>query len=366
MHRFILEPYKGMKSRYHCPECNNRDKSFTRYIDTETGNYLADHVGRCNRESKCGYHYTPKQFLEANGQIIPARPIPNRIESAKKASFIPIEAFKGSFNTSAHNNFYLALKRLYGANGANHVFNTYQIGSSKRWQGANVFWQIDINGQVRTGKIMLYNPETIKRVKDSAGRSLIDWVHRFTGIEPYNLSQCFFGEHLLRTYPNKPVAIVESEKTAIIASIHIPAFNWLASGSKTGLNDKCHVLKGRKVILYPDLGCFDDWKLKADKYGFIITDILERSANDSQRVNGMDLADFLIQSYLEPDGTIDPNRRFIIENKIINLWDKAEQAHAAGKELEAASIVKEIKAIGLEGIVTYLGAYYAPVMSRQL
>lgn len=56
-HRFILEPYKGMNTRYHCPNCKQREKTFTLYLDTETETHLHSTVGRCNRETKCGYHY---------------------------------------------------------------------------------------------------------------------------------------------------------------------------------------------------------------------------------------------------------------------------------------------------------------------
>ncbi|MBK9025621.1 MAG: hypothetical protein IPL69_17065 [Saprospiraceae bacterium] len=46
---------------------------------------------------------------------------------------------------------------------------------------------------------------------------------------------------------------MESEKTAIIASVYLPQFTWLASGGKAGLTkDKLEVLKGRNVNLYPD------------------------------------------------------------------------------------------------------------------
>ena len=37
--------------------------------------------------------------------------------------------------------------------------------------GAVVFWQIDRDNNIRTGKIMEYNPETGKR------SGLINWVH---------------------------------------------------------------------------------------------------------------------------------------------------------------------------------------------
>jgi hypothetical protein len=45
----------------------------------------------------------------------------------------------------------------------------------------------------------------------------------------FQLSQCLFGEHLLKD-TETPVAIVESEKTAIIASCYYPEFIWLACG----------------------------------------------------------------------------------------------------------------------------------------
>jgi hypothetical protein len=66
-----------------------------------------------------------------------------------------------------------------------------------------------------------------------------------------------FGEHLLID-KTKPVAIVESEKTAVIASVYLPQFIWVAVGSLTNLNaEKCNVLKGRTVTLFPDLNGFD-------------------------------------------------------------------------------------------------------------
>src|SRR5690554_4535334 len=53
-YRYTLE--KGSK-KYHCPECNK--KTFVRYIDTETGNYLPEQYGRCDRENNCAYHLNP-------------------------------------------------------------------------------------------------------------------------------------------------------------------------------------------------------------------------------------------------------------------------------------------------------------------
>ena len=65
-YRDILEKYKGKSSRYVCPECMQRNKTFTLYIDSETDLHINDSVGRCNRETSCGYHYTPKQYFQDN------------------------------------------------------------------------------------------------------------------------------------------------------------------------------------------------------------------------------------------------------------------------------------------------------------
>ena len=65
-YRFILERYRGISTRYTCPQCG-RKHTFTRYIDTENNNqYLSERVGECNRLDKCGYHYTPREYFADN------------------------------------------------------------------------------------------------------------------------------------------------------------------------------------------------------------------------------------------------------------------------------------------------------------
>ena len=51
--------------------------------------------------------------------------------------------------------------------------------------------------------------------------------------ESWTLTQCLFGEHLLKQYPKKVVALVESEKTAVICAGLMPRFLWLATGGKS-------------------------------------------------------------------------------------------------------------------------------------
>jgi hypothetical protein len=303
-HKYILEPYKGMNTRYRCPSCQQRDKTFSLYIDTETGEHINPTVGRCNRESNCGHHYTPKQYFQDNNisfdtpQPKAYKPRPVKCQP-KSVSFIPVEVFKASLNPTVFetNHFVKFLINLFGVEVASQLVSRYFIATSKHWNGATVFWQIDIKGKVRTGKIMLYSPTTGKRIKEPFNH--INWVHKALKKPEFELRQCLFGEHLLID-KTKHVAIVESEKTAIIASVYLPQFIWVAVGSLTNLNaEKCSILKGRTVTLFPDLNGFEKWSSKAKELShlaiFTVSDLLERKATEAERKQGFDLADYLIK-----------------------------------------------------------------------
>ena len=298
-YRYTLETYNG-KNRYHCPSCQHK-KKFSRYIDTETGEHISPNVGRCNRESKCGHHYTPKQYFQDNNisfdTINPVAYKQRTIAPPKPVSFIPFHLFRASLKAHEANHFVQRLVSLFGAEVASGLVNRYFIGTSKHWNGATVFWQIDTNGKVRTGKIMLYNPTTGKRVKNL--ELPVYWVHKALKQPEFELKQCLFGEHLLID-KTKPVAIVESEKTAVIASVYLPQFIWLASSGLNGLNaEKCSVLKGRTVTLFPDVGCFDKWSSKAEEFShlaiFTVSNLLELKATETERIDGLDIADYLVE-----------------------------------------------------------------------
>ncbi len=321
-HKYILEPYKGMNTRYRCPAPNcGKGKTFSLYRDTETGEHIHPTVGRCNRESSCGYHFTPKQYFQDNNisfdkpQLKAYKPRPVAPQS-KPVSFIPFEVFQDSLNPTAFetNHFVQFLINLFGVEVASQLVSRYFIATSKHWNGATVFWQIDTQGKVRTGKIMLYSPTTGKRVKNL--ELPVYWVHKALKQPEFELRQCLFGTHLLID-KTKPVAIVESEKTAVIASVYLPQFIWVAVGSLTNLNaEKCSILKGRTVTLFPDLNGFEKWNSKAKELShlanFTVSDLLERKASEAEKKQGFDLADYLIKfnykafALPEPEATEQP------------------------------------------------------------
>lgn len=329
---YILEVYKGSKTRYACPNCK-KDNVFVRYINTDTREYLDTVVGRCNREISCAYHYTPKQYFLDN-HISNDSPNkynqqkPNLPRQQKAISFISVEIFNESLRNYESNEFVKFLINLFGIEITNELISKYFIGTSKLWNGATVFWQIDKDYNIRTGKIMLYNPYTGKRVKEPINH--INWVHTTLKLANFELKQCLFGEHLLID-KSKPVAIVESEKTAIIASVYLPQFIWLAVGSLTNLSiEKCKVLSGFNVFLFPDLNGFEKWKNKAKELSSItnciVSDLLEINATDQEKGEGYDLADYLIQfdykQFIESNGIESNHKSRIIETVTLPIYEE--------------------------------------------
>lgn len=336
-HKFILEPYKGSRTRHRCPGCG-KPREFTRYIDTETGQHIAPHVGKCNRENKCGYHYTPRQYfldnpteetrawLQSDQHLKTYTPPP-----PPPVDYIPREFAIKSLKAFSKNNFLRYLSKLFGEDKAYQLAELYKLGTSKHWRNAGgysvVFWQIDRAGNVRQAKVIPYDPETGKRIKEPDGLE----VFRNGKYQPQpedqkpgayfagkrllknrdvNLSQCFFGEHLLSAAPSAPVAIVESEKTAVIMAGVYPDCLWLATGGKHGARwtdqEVYQALEGRNVVLYPDLDSTEDWAdrakiLAAACASVEVSTYLKDNTPPEDHREGYDLADYFIKRLLYPD-----------------------------------------------------------------
>lgn len=302
-----LQPYKGKATRHTCPACGAKE-SFTLYISGETNELINSKVGKCNRESKCGYHYTPKQYFLDNPTFSPPfwggreglSPSPLERAGVRSVGTIPFSYVERS--ASYQSNFVRFLCEFLTTEQIRSIGDKYAIGATKNKE--IIYWQIDTKGKVRTGKIMQYDPLTGKRIKHESGA--IDWVHNKlkksgTLPEDYNLQQCFFGEHLLDLHPEAVVCIVESEKSALISAAIFPEQVWLATGGIGNLSiEKCQVLKNRNVILYPDLNGYNKWLDKAIEIekqcgcNISVSTILENIATPEAKVQGLDVADYMI------------------------------------------------------------------------
>lgn len=281
--------------KFICPDCGK--KTFVRYKDGE-GNYHPDEsFGRCDREDNCGCMNVPKDDLISVNNNLKIND--REIIKLKPTSFIPFKFIENTWKDYKFNPFTIWLVNKFGDKEVVSLIKKYRWGidnTSIYTREYTIFWQIDYNEDVRSGKMIKYSNEG-RRDKDA----LTTWFHKKSDagellFKDFNLQQCFFGEHLLKLEPRKPVAIVESEKTAIIASKFIDKYIWIASGGSNGIShEKCKILKNRNVTLFPDLGKYKDWKAKANEHGFNISNHIEKIATDTERLQGLDIADFLLR-----------------------------------------------------------------------
>ena len=301
-YRFMLQKYKR-GSKLTCPKCG-RKQCFVKYVDTEGQIAFPDYVGRCDHEHSCQYHYKPSDYFKDNPIALEERK-PWRSQTTavqpKPIDYIDRNIMYRSLANYELNPLFIFLSGVFGEKETSRLFQLYCVGTSKKWKGSTVFWQIDRQGRVRGGKIMLYHSVTGHRVKEP--RNYVSWVHTELGLEHFNMKQCLFGEHLLADYPTKAVAIVESEKSALVASHFMPDFVWLATGGIHGCfkADTIAVLKNRAIILCPDLGAKEVWQEIAQSLSAIcpkvvFSDKLEQCATDEQREKGLDIADFLLMA----------------------------------------------------------------------
>jgi hypothetical protein len=263
-------------------------------------------VGRCNHESGCGYHYPPAEFYQDHPTLTTSEASQKRINSSTQTpSLIPKQYLVKSLGMGS--NFVTFLCSVFdkspqGTSTIDRLMGNYCLGQTR--DKSVIFWQLDSEGRPRTGKIMQYNPTTGKRIKDA--NVPVDWVHSRLKRDrvlkdDFNLVQCLFGAHLLSKYQNKTVALIESEKSAIIASGVYPNYVWVATGGKSQLSiDKLKVLRGRTVVMFPDVDGYGYWIEKAKEIEalgckVIVSDLLEKNATAQDRDDKIDLADWLIR-----------------------------------------------------------------------
>lgn len=296
--KYKLEKYRGRATRHECPRCHDKH-SFTYYVD-ENGVMIDKSVGRCNHESSCGYHYTPKEWFSDNplserGSICDEASVVNK---PCEPDFIPPDYVLQSSSMISNLAYYLS--GLIPPDTIQRVWAQYGVGATKN--KSVIYWQIDSNGKVRTGKVMRYNPETGHRIKGQGG---VNWIHSIMikrGLLPesFNLVQCLFGESLLKLYKDKPVGLVESEKTALICAALLPHYVWVATGGKSQMSpEKMRVLTGRSVVAFPDVDAFQEWNRRAVDLADLginiaVSDVLELNATDEDRSKKIDIADWLL------------------------------------------------------------------------
>lgn len=245
-----------------------------------------------------------------------------RIAERSNADFF-INSF-WAFGQTRNNNLFRCLQSFFEEKEIESAFNRYAVGTSlfNKWENACIFWKISKEGKYLAYKLIQYLPNGHRDPKISIlQHSLVD---SNSGEQRY----CLFGLHLLNNPANqkKTICIVESEKTAIIASMAYPEGLWLATGSSRYLNkmnvDDIPDTMRDTIILFPDpdlegdtdqeTGIPDDWNvrkqwfksLKGAKVSGFMKQYVETNRNELSKELGdkykeFDIADYILRTKSE-------------------------------------------------------------------
>ncbi|GAA4327944.1 DUF6371 domain-containing protein [Flaviaesturariibacter amylovorans] len=324
--------YQLQKKTINCHVCGGK-KSLKLYIDTATGLPLDETVGRCQRENKCGYHLKPREYFAQHPDSRPAfTPNIAPIAPEKCPVDLPGSILTPTLSNYARNSFVKALLPLYPAERIEKVVGDYLIGTTAAGLAEEapdnlpaVFWFINAAGAIRAGQVKIFN-EACKTVALQMGEHTLKayWMHRvikrqckakgeplpewYADYEAGEKVTCLYGAHLLKKYAGKPVAVVEAPKSAIIGALEYPGMVWVATTSLSYLTrERCRVLAGRRVHLFPDTGilnprtgktCWDLWSERAgelaDLAEFHVERVLEDNTTPEQKEQGYDLADYIL------------------------------------------------------------------------
>lgn len=297
---FYVHASKG----YHCFGCDAKGNNAIDFIMAYEGKEFADAV----------IHVAGMAGIMIDESIEPIIPKikPIQRKEPEPVDYIPDELVSRNLAAYEQSNLYKFLSSLVGEGQAGELCKHYGIGASNYYgNGTTLFVQRDVNGKVRQVKVILYDATTGNRRKEKEfepkiiGRELVGYDK--------NLVQCLFGLPLLKDLAGKPVAIVESEKTAAICSIYYPKFLWLATGGKNGCNitrpEVNRVLMGRELHLFPDVDGVDEWRKKADDlrnqdFDVFVNDVI---AKYPELVGSKaDIADLIISARRVPVGPAKP------------------------------------------------------------
>ena len=305
--------------KFICPSC--KKQRFVRYIDTNTGSYISDEYGRCDRESNCRYHLNPYHNGFTQGKRILLKCGKPQM---KKIVFVPEKVLLNTLKRYDRNVFIQNLcnhiKYPFPASDIEKIISLYYLGTIP-FTGAMTIPFIDIDGNIRAIQVKEFDGFN-HTIKTTFLHSMIEqycqrkWIPIPKWLESYKENilkvSCLFGEHLLNMYPYHKIILVEAPKTAIYGTLYwgFPEecnYLWLAVYNKSSFSfEKIKILEGREVTVFPDLSIngntFIEWKDKAKRFEkslfnthFTVSNLLEQNASKKERKDGGDIADFLIE-----------------------------------------------------------------------
>ena len=287
---YKYELLKGSK-HYQCPKCKHI--TFKPLVYTSDGKTIVgEEFGRCERINSCGYLKFPNmKETKFNEKDFNNSDCYFRDETKLIPDYIDKSIVESTFCNFRENVLARYIIKNFGSETFFDLQAKYNIGTAKN--GGTIFWQEDIEGRFRTGKVFYYKPDG-HRDKERAS-----WFVHKKIKENFNLKQCLFGEHLLKDINvQTKVALCESEKTAVLMSVLEPEFIWLASGGSEMLNaERLKVLTNENILLtvFPDNGQFDKWK---EKTRFIANRQIDYSVENAYNEGIIDKGADILDLYL--------------------------------------------------------------------
>ncbi len=326
---FLYTLEKGSK-KHVCPSCLK--KRLVRYINKETGEYLPEEYGRCDRGGH--YHLNPykdgfaksdlKREYSSRAYI---SPVPHVV--AKPQTYIPrevLEAIQKDYDQNVFiQNLLHRIPYPFPEKDVNKVISIYRLGTVTRGYltGAVTFPYFETPDKIQAIQIVKYGHDT--------KRSGINWLDSYVACELNKIGKkppvwvterdeqskvnCFFGAHLVNEFKASPIVLVEGPKSAIIGMLTYglpdgsPNGNpiWLATGSRDTFSiRRSQILKGRFIILIPDLSpdgsTYKKWYDNAAMFGkempgtsFLMYNRFEKRASVKDKEGKDDIADFIIK-----------------------------------------------------------------------
>lgn len=234
-----------IQKKWKCPACSQ--KRYVRFYNFKTSDYLDEKFGRCDRSDNCGYYLSPYSDESFKPGFTP-NDSRSFVPEPVKINYVEKEIVVRTLSKYEENNFVQFLIDRVGHDRAMEACLRFYIGTAKG--NGTIFWQVDNFMMIRTGQLMFYKNDG-HRDKDRSAKKLFKVEADYRA--------CLFGLHQLFTESGDYlIAIVESEKTAILSSMYMPDVSgrkivWLAASGSNGLTtEKIAALRGRDVCLVPD------------------------------------------------------------------------------------------------------------------
>lgn len=283
---FIAKPDNSGRWKWKCLACDKKGSDIFAFVaEVEGLNARTDFAEVARRAAAvCGLGY---MLSDAEGVTDNYTPTPRAKAPKQAAPATAPRYFNAEIESMAQEieqtNLYKYLCRIWEAAEVRRAMAAYKVGrghyinapqstfnASEDWRmnpnpcrlqnstACSSFPSIDIAGNCHAVKIAPYPSTDHHRIKDAQPNKA-----PFYWIKPEQNKGAYFGTHLLPLYPAKPVAVVESEKSAIVGSLFAPTYVWIATAGATNLQanrPEMEALAGRELHIFPDTDHAEEWR----------------------------------------------------------------------------------------------------------